>query len=98
MKKEYQVSITQISVILTGMTAIMFDRYSGDNNTELPPERKMYFLQDGKTVILPAANIMSFLGAENTESAPKRFLDSRQYKRIAHALTSYVSVLSLIHI
>jgi len=79
-------------VILSGITDIMFDRYAGDNKTELPPERKMYFLVDGKTVMLPSINIMSFLSAQNTDSAPKRFLDSREYKKICQAFLSYVSI------
>lgn len=87
MQETYQRKVT-----LTGISDIMFDRYAGDNQTELPPEKKMYFGRDGKTLVLPSANIMSFLAAENTESAPKRFLDSRQYKKTAHALLSYTSI------
>ena len=79
-------------VSLRGIADIMFDRYAGDNKTELPPEKKMYFATDGKTMILPSINISSFLSAQNTESAPKRFLDSREYKKIASANLSYVSI------
>ena len=72
------------TVTLTGLTAILFDRYAGDNKTQLAPEQKLY-LQD-KTVILPSMNITSFLTAINTESAPKMLLDKREYKTVASAL------------
>lgn len=71
-------------VTLTGLTAILFDRYAGDNKTQLAPEQKLY-LQD-KTVVLPSMNITSFLTAINTESAPKMLLDKREYKTVASAL------------
>jgi hypothetical protein len=71
-------------VTLTGLTSILFDRYAGDNKTQLAPEQKLY-LQD-KTVVLPAINITSFLSAQNTESAPKMLLDKREYKTIASAM------------
>ena len=87
MKKEILRKVT-----LTGIADIMFDRYAGDNKTELPPEKKMYFGTDGATMILPAANIVSFLSAQNTDSAPKRFLDSREYKKTALAFMSYTSI------
>lgn len=79
-------------ITLRGISDIMFDRYAGDNKTELPVERKMYLAQDGKSVVLPAANIMSFLTAQNTPSAPKRLLDPRQYKRVAQDMMSYLWV------
>jgi len=79
-------------VMLSGIADIMFDRYAGNNETELPPERKMYFAADGKTLILPSANIVSFLSAQNTPSAPRRLLDPRKYKKIASAFLSYTSV------
>ena len=79
-------------ITLRGIADIMFDRYAGDNKTELDPSQKMYFGQDGRSLVLPAANISSFLTAENTPSAPKRFLDIRQYKNVAKAILSYTSI------
>jgi hypothetical protein len=78
-------------VVLTGITEIMFDRYAGDNKTQLSPDQKMYLTPD-KTVYLPSLNIRSFLTAENTTSAPKMLLDSREYKRVASALAASISV------
>jgi hypothetical protein len=80
------------NVVLNGITDIMFDRYAGDNKTELPVEQKMYFNGDGKSLIIPAINIISFLSAQNTPSAPKRLLDSREYKKVAQALLSYTVI------
>ena len=52
------------TVRLRGLTPIMFDRYPGDNDTKLEVWQKLYFLpDDGKTLVLPAANVMSFLSA-----------------------------------
>ena len=84
--------IYKISVQLEGTTPIMFDRYAGDNTTTLRPEDKMYFAKDGKSLVLPALNIMSFLSAQNTMSAPKRLLDSRKYKIVAAGMLSYVTI------
>ena len=82
----------RIFVTLTGLgTGIMFDRYAGDNKTQLSVGDKMYFSQaDGKTVVMPVTNIMSFLTAQNTPSAPKAIYDTRQYKKIAAALAASV--------
>ena len=87
MKKTYE-----IEVGTKGITPIMFDRYAGDNKTELQPQDKMYFAQDGKSLVLPAINIMSYLTAENTTSVPKRFLDTREYKQVCKAMLSYITV------
>jgi hypothetical protein len=75
---------TTKEITLTGMTPILFDRYAGDNKTQLAPEQKLYV--QGKTVVLPSMNITSFLSAQNTESAPKMLLDKREYKTVASAL------------
>jgi hypothetical protein len=87
MKKTFQ-----ISQEWTGITPVMFDRYAGDNKTALRAEDKMYFAADGKSLILPAINIMSFLSAQNTTSVPKRFLDSREYKDVCQAMLSYITI------
>lgn len=78
-------------VTLTGLTPILFDQYSGDNKTALSVEQKMY-LTPNKTLVLPALNIMSFLTAQNTESAPKRVLDKREYKAVAADLLSCLAI------
>lgn len=80
-------------VVLCGLKDIMFDRYPGDNATKLEPHQKLY-LQPGESPVigLPAVNIMSFLSAHNTNSAPKRLRDKRKFKDIANACLSFVDI------
>lgn len=81
------------TVRLRGLTDVMFDRYPGDNDTKLEPWQKLYLGgAEGRSIMLPSANLMSFLSAQNTDSAPKRLLDARKYKRFALACGSYVSI------
>ncbi len=81
------------TIHLKGLTDIMFDRYPGDNDTKLEPWQKLYLGGEiGRTICLPSANIMSFLSAQNTDSAPKRLLDSRKYKQFAQACGSYITI------
>lgn len=75
-----------------GVADVMFDRYAGDNATQLEPWQKLYFGADGKGICLPALNLMSFLSAHNTNSAPKRLLDKRRFKDCANACLSFVSI------
>lgn len=77
---------------LTGTRPVMFDRYAGDNTTQLEPHQKLY-LEPGTAVIgIPSANIISFLSAHNTNSAPKRLRDARKFKKIANAMLSFVEI------
>jgi hypothetical protein len=80
-------------VKLVGLTDVMFDRYPGDNQTKLEPWQKLY-LEPGNTKVigLPTLNIMSFLSAHNTNSAPKRLRDKRKFKDLANAILSFVSI------
>ena len=80
------------TVTLSGINDIMFDRYAGDNKTELTPEQKLYYAPDGKTLVMPSLNIVSFLCAQNTPSACKRFYDSREYKKMAQEILSNVDI------
>lgn len=80
-------------VTIEGLTDIMFDRYAGDNHTVLEPWQKLYFDPEHPTrLVLPSQNLMSFLSAQNTDSAPKRLLDSRKYKATALACLSFVTI------
>lgn len=91
-KKAAVASETRIKVRLVGQRPIMFDRYPGDNQTKLRPADKVYLGADGETLVLPPENVMSFLGAVNTDSAAKLVADMRKYKALAKALTGFVSV------
>jgi len=77
-------------VTLTGIRPIMFDRYSGSMKEQLSPLDKVYKSKEGN-LILPSANIMSFLSAQNTESAPQRVM-GRGWKAIAKAAMSFVDI------
>lgn len=80
------------TVTIQGLTPIMFDRYAGDNDTQLTPSQKLYYAEDGRTLVIPSMNLMSFLSAKNTDSAPKRLLDSRKYKKFTEACASFVMI------
>lgn len=84
--------IIERKITLCGINGIMFDRYAGDNKTQLEPYQKLYFHPGSKVIGLPALNIMSFLSAHNTNSAPKRLRDARQFKKIANACLSFVQI------
>ena len=85
--------VVKRTVTLTGTQELMFDRYAGDNSTKLEPWQKLYFQPGSSKVIgIPALNIMSFLSAHNTNSAPKRLRDKRKYKDIANACLSFVEI------
>ena len=83
-------------ITLKGWKDIMFDRYAGDNSTKLEPHQKLYLAPtvgaELPIIGLPAANIMSFLSAHNTNSAPKRLRDKRKYKDIANSCLSFVDI------
>jgi hypothetical protein len=80
-------------VRLQGTHDIMFDRYAGDNDTRLEPWQKLYLEPgDSRRIGLPAINIISFLSAHNTNSAPKRLRDSRKFKGIANAILSFTQI------
>lgn len=79
-------------VTLQGVAPIMFDRYAGDNKTQLDWTQKIYLVPGTPQLALPATNINSFFSAHNTNSAPKRLRDKRKYKDICNALLSFVSI------
>jgi len=83
--------VTRI-VTLQGAKPIMFDRYAGDNKTQLAWSQKIYLIPGTNFLCLPATNINSFLSSHNTNSAPKRLRDARQYKKIANACLSFVMI------
>lgn len=87
------VKISKIQVRLRGITPAMFDRYAGSNEEQLPWRDKIYLSSsDGKSLILPAKNLSSFLSAQNTVSAPQRVC-GKKWKSVASAALSYVTIL-----
>lgn len=76
-------------VKLVGLTPILFDRYAGSNREVLSTMDKIYS-KDG-LMVLPSTNILSFLSAQNTESAPQRVI-GRGYKAVCKAAQSFVTI------
>jgi len=81
-------SITR-EITLSGLTPILFDRYSGNNKEQLSTMDKVYL--DGEYMVLPSTNVLSFLSAQNTESAPQRVI-GRGYKEVCKAALSFVTI------
>jgi len=79
-----------IHVQLTGLRPMMFDRYAGDNSTQLPTAEKMYLTNDMR-LTLPAINILSLLAAENTKSVCRQFF-GKNGKTIALGISSYTTI------
>ena len=77
-------------IILSGLTPIMFDRYSGNNKEQLDAMEKCYVDEQGH-LVLPSTNLLSFLSAQNTESATQRVV-GRGYKEVCKAALSYISI------
>ena len=77
-------------VVLSGLTPIMFDRYSGNNKEQLDAMNKCY-VSESNHLVLPSTNVLSFLSAQNTESATQRVI-GRGYKEVCKAALSYVMI------
>lgn len=81
----------KIKITLKGLTSIMFDRYAGNNKEQLAVQDKVYLDSTGTYLVLPSTNILSFLSAQNTESAPQRVI-GRGYKEVCKAAQSFVQI------
>lgn len=88
-KKMNNIKTKEIQVTLSGLTPILFDRYSGNNKEQLAVMDKVYIKDN--YLVLPSTNILSFLSAQNTESAPQRVI-GRGYKEVCKAAQSFVSI------
>ena len=91
-KSDTRLDVVERKVRLAGKTDVMFDRYAGDNKTVLDWTQKIYLVPGSSVLCLPATNIISFLSSHNTNSAPKRLRDARQFKKIANACLSFVTI------
>lgn len=80
-----------IHVRLRGLRPLMFDRYAGDNKTQLPTPEKMYLFGEDNGLMLPSANILSLLAAENTKSVCRQFF-GRNGKTVALGIMSYSTI------
>jgi hypothetical protein len=90
-KSDTRLDLVKRAVTLKGITPIMFDRYAGDNKTQLQWKEKIYLKPGSNILVLPTINLSSFMSAHNTNSAPKRLRDKRAYKDICNACLSFLS-------
>jgi hypothetical protein len=79
-----------IACKLRGVRPLMFDRYAGDNSTQLPVQEKMYLDKD-RRLTLPAVNLFSMLCAENTKSVCRQFF-GKNGKTVGLGMASYVCI------
>lgn len=75
---------------LVGIAPIMFDRYAGDNKTELPVDEKVYLDSAGHLTI-PTINVLSLLCAENTKSVTRQFF-GKNGKTISMGISAFVTI------
>jgi len=64
--------IESYKVKLSGVSAIMFDRFIDYSKEQRPPEQKLY-LTDENVLVLPQMNIEAFLFGENPQGCAKAF-------------------------
>lgn len=83
-------NVIKIRCRLEGIRPLMFDKYPGDNNTQLPVAEKMY-LNESQHLIMPAINMFSLLCAENGKSVCKQFF-GKQGKTIGLGIKSGVII------
>ena len=87
--------MNSMSVTLNGLTPIMLDAFRGQE--ELPPEQKLYYGPDKKTLILPASNIVGFLTSKSSHSCLRVFADSKEWKTRSPEMVGNVYI-SPVHI
>lgn len=83
-------NVVHIAVRLEGLRPLMFDRYAGDNNTQLQTVEKMY-LTPTMGLVMPALNVLSLLTAQNTSSVSRQFF-GKNGKAIALGINSYTAL------
>jgi hypothetical protein len=81
----------KLKLKIVGKKDMMFDRYAGSKTIRLNTREKLYLGNDD-TVHLPVENIKSFLSAQNTESATKRYFPSKEGKKKSAAMASFVDI------
>ena len=79
-----------LDAVLNGLTPIMLDAFRGQE--ELPPEKKLYYHQDGETLILPASNIVGFLTSRSSHSCLRVFVNNKDWKTRGPEVVGNVSV------
>jgi len=84
--------VTRRSVCIQGTTEIVFGRYPGHNETNLPPSEKMYLSENGrKELVFPVRNMRAFLAAENSGSCAGMFV-GKGYKKLAKFVRAFMRI------
>lgn len=86
--------LTKISVKLSGLSDLLFDRFIDYSGEKRPPEQKLY-LADGNLLVIPSANIDAFLFSENPQGCAKAFEKKagKEYIRIGLGSVSVLPML-----
>lgn len=79
-----------LSVTLRGIRPMLFDRYAGDNSTQLKPLEKLYLNSEGG-LVFPVLNVFSLLSAQNTDSVAARF-HGKKRRDVALGINAFCSV------
>jgi hypothetical protein len=77
-------------VKLVGLVPLLFDRFSGDINRQLPPLEKVY--AEGENLVMPTMNLMSFLSAKSGDTAASLVVGAKVRNQVAGAALSYVTI------
>lgn len=81
-----------IEAQLSSLSPWMWNAFRGQE--EIPPERKLHLGQDGKTLILPPANIMGFLTSTLVgRSCVNTFVDAKLRPQIKAEVLASVAIL-----
>ena len=84
-----------IDIVLEGISGFMSDAFRG-MTTQLNAQDKMYLgapnAKGQRPIVFPVINMISYLTAVNTASAPKILYPPKQYKEMAHAFASSIII------
>jgi len=75
-----------------GKRGYIANRYPGSNKVKLPVAERLYYDEDGKSLVIPSLNIMSFLAATKTNSCVRLLTSGRGMARLSHFINSFVSI------
>jgi len=72
-KNKSDLIISKINATIEGLSDIMFDRFVDYSKEKRPTEQKLYIDPDGKTVVLPADNLLYFMFSSGVPGCAKFF-------------------------
>ncbi len=90
-REEAKLEILRIETTLEGLSDIVFDRFIDHSSEKRPPEQKLY-LAEGNAVVLPGANIESFLFRQLPPVGCAMAFEGKQGKTYRSVGTAHVIV------